>query len=472
MALKSEIRLRNPVASAPHGLQRNLTTEPDAKPATGSAAPPRYTGEVVYIYAFDVAYEMTRQPLPELLGQPVAQFSVDASKRNPRHTFLHKPQMVRLPPQERLGPHGPIRVERAVKLLPVGAISITVRVPFAVQHVEDLVVYHDLQFSNGSLNDEVRRLAEEVRAELAPRLVRPSKWLADEEAYTVFCIEAPLTTADGRPTQAEPWFQSHRRQVAALLTQEPDAAQLSRQEANESTDRYLSYYGDDLIVIDWDAALLIDQKVEFDETLYIMELANLQLAELEAYDRLLDEAVERSYRDLGEHPLRSRAQTLRDLREIRIDLARFSDELSNITKFFGDWHLARIYETISLPLSPGRLAPHHRREAQDPGRPLPDPQARPDQPLDDDPRGHHRAAVHHRPDHPAHGDEEVTGLREKSPVTSRRQPPYPPWHGQTETDAGTFARPGRRLHVLRAGEGPDSGARVSSSSTSCRTSRR
>ena len=26
----------------------------------------KYTGEVVYIYAFDVAYEMTRQPVREL----------------------------------------------------------------------------------------------------------------------------------------------------------------------------------------------------------------------------------------------------------------------------------------------------------------------------------------------------------------------------------------------------------------------
>ena len=37
----------------------------------------------------------------------------------------------------------------------------------------------------------------------------------------------------------------------------------------------------------------------------------------------------------------------RELREIRIDLARLSDELSNITKFFGDWHLARIYKGVS-----------------------------------------------------------------------------------------------------------------------------
>src|SRR5215472_11971110 len=132
-----------------------------------------YKGEVVYIYAFDVAYEMTRQPVRELLGQPVAQFVVDASKRSPRHLFFYRPQMVRLPPLERIGPNGPVRIERGIKLLPVGAISITVRVPFSVRQVEDLVEYHDLQFSNGSLHQEVRRLAEVVRRELNSYYIRP-----------------------------------------------------------------------------------------------------------------------------------------------------------------------------------------------------------------------------------------------------------------------------------------------------------
>ena len=85
----------------------------------------------------------------------------------------------------------------------------------------------------------------------------------------------------------------------------------------------------------------------FDETLYIMELANLQLAELEAYDRLLDDSLDRAYRDLSLRAFRGKRTIMKELRELRIDLARFSDELSNITKFFGDWHLARIYEAIS-----------------------------------------------------------------------------------------------------------------------------
>ncbi|HZL42777.1 MAG TPA: hypothetical protein VFD66_05815 [Verrucomicrobiae bacterium] len=320
----------------------------ERKPASPLAQVRRYAGEVVYIYAFDVAYDMTRQPVRELLGQPVAQFVVDASKRSPRHLFFYRPQMVRLPPLERIGPGGPLRVERIVKLLPVGAISITVRVPFEVQRIEDLVGYHDLQFSNGSLHDEVRRLAEDVRRELAPFYIRPVPQLVEEEAYTVFCIESPLLIEDGTQISAESWWRANRRAVASLLTQEPDIAHLSKQEADESTGRYLSYYEHDLVVVDWDAALIIDQRQNFDETLYVMELANLQLAELEAYDRILDDSLERAYRDLTSRPIRGRTNLLlRELRELRIDLARFSDELSNITKFFGDWHLARIYENIS-----------------------------------------------------------------------------------------------------------------------------
>src|SRR6185295_16369523 len=113
----------------------------------------------------------------------------------------------------------------------------------------------------------------------------------------------------------------------------------------------------DIVVMDWDAALIVDEPRNFDEVLYIMELANLQLAELEAYDRILDDAVERSYRDLERPRTGGRADVLQRLREIRIDMARLSDELSNITKFFGDWHLARIYQNLSARF---HLADWHR----------------------------------------------------------------------------------------------------------------
>src|SRR5687768_8999675 len=158
----------------------------------------KLAGEVVYLYAFDIAYELNRLPVRELLGQPVHQFVVDASKRSPRQMSFYRPEMIKLPPLERLGPRGRVTVERTVKFLPVGAISITVRVPFAVDSVEQLVQFHDLRFSDGTyLYDEVRQLAEEVAQALRPYAIRPVEKLGDEEAYTVFCIHAPLKDAAG-----------------------------------------------------------------------------------------------------------------------------------------------------------------------------------------------------------------------------------------------------------------------------------
>ena len=301
------------------------------------------------MYAFDVAYEMTRSPVRELLGNPVSEFAVDASKRSPRQLFFYRPQMVRLPAQERFGPRGPIRLERTIKLLPVGAISIQVRIPFAVNKIEDLVCFHDLRFSDGTwLYDEVRDLAEQVRQELRNFYIRPVERLGDEEAYTVFCFNAPPAASTSQPLKAEEWFLQNRRQISSLLTEEADVGRLSDQESDESSAKYLSYYENDIVIVDWDAAIIVDEPRFFDETLYIMELANLQLAELEAYDRILDDAVEKSYRDLQVRRFRgiSIGGVQRELREIRVDLARLSDELSNITKFFGDWHLARIYQSL------------------------------------------------------------------------------------------------------------------------------
>jgi hypothetical protein len=323
-----------------------------AQPAATSAG--SYSGQVVYMYAFDVAYEMIRRPVDRLLGQPVAEFAPGAAKRQPRQDFFYRPQMVRLPPVERLTDRGVVRVERTVKVLPVGAISIAVRVPFDGCTLDDLVGFHELRFADGTfLYDEVRRLADEVRQDLREYYIRPVEQFRDEEAYTVFCINSPLpgASSDGaiEIPSAESWYGVNRRAIAALLTEEPNPELLSEQESEESTGRYYSYYRRDLVVIDWDAALVVDEPRFFDETLYILELSNVQLAELEAYDRILDNTLERSYRDIAARRFKSRAglNVQKELREIRVDLARLSDELSNITKFFGDWHLARIYQGVS-----------------------------------------------------------------------------------------------------------------------------
>src|SRR5437016_1038346 len=71
---------------------------------------------------------------------------------------------------------------------------------------------------------------------------------------------------------------------------------------------------------------------------------NLQLEEFRATDQRLDRYLDRMYDDL-ERRFRwgPSAATLRALRRLRVDVAKLTDEVTHITKFFGDWYLARVY---------------------------------------------------------------------------------------------------------------------------------
>lgn len=306
-----------------------------------------YCGEVAYIYAFDIAYDMKRQPVVELLGQSLQYYSIGPSKRSPKQLLFYQPQMATLPTEQRHINGQVIQIQPSIKVFSVGAISILIRLPFQVEKIEDLVSYHELKFAQSSIEDEIRKLAEQAKKDLEPYCIKPVPSLSQLENYTVFCLHDLPHSSDYSSAQAEDWLKTNRRQVAGLLTEEENTAYLSEQEAIESTGQYLTYYSHDLVVVDWDAALVVGEKDSLDDILHIMEVANVQLVELSAYDRLLDGSLDKAYRDLAGRRVRVKREVHRNLREIRIDLARFSDELSNITKFFGDWHLARIYTRLS-----------------------------------------------------------------------------------------------------------------------------
>lgn len=302
-------------------------------------------GEVVYIYAYDIAHDMRRERLQELLSQPTTEYSVGASRRSPKQWFFYRPDVVSLPVIKRKTHRGLVCISRMAKVFSIGAISIQVRVPFEVDKLQDLASFYELEFSDKSLDDEIHELANEILKELNPFCIRPVSQLGRAETYTIFCIyDIPDVNNGGK--RAEDWLLTNRRQVGALLVQESDAARLSDQEITESTERYLTYYNTDLVVVDWDAALVVCDRDSLDDVLHVVELANVQLLELGVYDRVLDSSLERAYRDLDRRAVAVRREVRHRLREIRIDLARLSDELLNTTKFFGDWHLARIYHTL------------------------------------------------------------------------------------------------------------------------------
>lgn len=300
----------------------------------------RITGHVTWLYAFDIAHDMRREPLVKVLGQAVEAWARMEDHRVPRQSFFHRPQLVRLPALYETLPGGRYGdVQRALKILPVGGLSISITAAFSVENLLDLVLWHE-PIGHASPSS-VRELVKQVMSDLADYLIQPVERLDEADAYTVFRLDPPDGMGDGLA-----WLEACRKEVAALLTQESDSERLCEEEVSETLARRLGYYRSDVVVVDWDAALVVEQRGAAEEILHVLELANLQLCELEAYDRILDTAMDRSYGDLGRERFYNRA-LLGRLGELRIDLSRLSDELTHAGKFLGDWHLARVYEAAA-----------------------------------------------------------------------------------------------------------------------------
>lgn len=304
-------------------------------------------GEVVYFYAYDIAYEANLAEIEKKMLGAAERFQLGRLKDAPRDFPVYRPLSIQMEEEQLSTANGPVTFTTSVKLFSLGAISVKVRVPITCERAVDLLAFRNLRFSDGTtLEGRVQQIVQRLFDNWKPLLDTPVAALEEAEVYTVFCFNTPVTDANaGEPV--EEWLRRNEREMAALLGGETDPLRLSEQEVQETLKYRYSYYQNDLAVVDWDTALLVDTPEGYHDTLYVLEVANLQLEELKVYDAKLDQVLDKAYDDVEvvarPHAFRARQRVLDELREIKMDLAKVADELSNITKFFGDWHLARIY---------------------------------------------------------------------------------------------------------------------------------
>jgi hypothetical protein len=295
-------------------------------------------GEIWYLYAFDVANEINTAQIKSILGQKPFAYEIREHSTIPKDVPLYRPLAIERPPLSDQMDGQPVRT--LIRVYEVGVITIAMRVDFCKTALVDLLPCHQPKLTDGkALDEEARDLCAEVYEQLKPFMNRPTQPQVPE-AYTVFC----LTEVEG-VHDVQQWLAAERRNVAGLLA-ETDPACLSEAQVNEVLRLERSYEKTDLVVIDWDAALVVDLTGYVEDILYVLELANLQLEEFHAMDRTLDRYLNSAYDDLERrsfHLFGLSSKVLRALRRFRVDVTKLADEVTHITKFLGDWYLARVY---------------------------------------------------------------------------------------------------------------------------------
>ncbi|MBW7906123.1 MAG: hypothetical protein LC135_16840 [Phycisphaerae bacterium] len=229
-----------------------------------------------------------------------------------------------------------------VVLYDFGAALVTFQIPLEGA-LERLLEVSDALYDNPALLVTARSALESILDTIRPAVSRPN--ISDlVEEYFIFQIE----TAEP-PLTPESLLAEQREFVARVLRSE--RGRLSADEISDALAVRTSYRPDDLALIDYNAALLLDREAE--DVRAVLEFANVELLEMRYLDRQLDAALNRATAGpwtgrLGR--LHSTRTAMRRVAEMQMDAARLFEEVNNALKLLGDVYLARVYRLVSQRL--------------------------------------------------------------------------------------------------------------------------
>lgn len=299
-------------------------------------------GQVIALFAFDVGYEISLDKLRALMATTPVQ---PLSRKKQTPTYL---QYVRTPQILHLGmATGHFETQGTIQatVYDFGAISISYRWSLAQGagvEVTDLPrISHDLY--NLGLEAQARDQVETLIKKIEPAITRPNLDKLVEDYY-MFIIEKL-----DEPLRADELLVQNRSILAQTLRFETSA--LSKALQDEALSHGISYYDNDLTLIDWNAAIIVDR--DYEDTASVLELLNVELLEARYIDWQLDRKIEefgarvRKPKDIPV-PLRNPyKQAIREIADLRLESSLLSERVENALKLVGDQYLARIHSAAA-----------------------------------------------------------------------------------------------------------------------------
>lgn len=167
------------------------------------------------------------------------------------------------------------------------------------------------------------------------------------EEFTIYQIS-------GYAGNPEIFLEKYRNKIASILKSEK--LELDEKEIDYTLSFQFKYAKDDLIIIDWDGAVVFDPKGDFEDTLDLLQLANFQLLRYRVLDDDLDERLkkasklsqpEESKNFWSRFRTKEVVQAFKEVIRIRSQSISQFEALDRDIKLIGDWYSARVYDLLS-----------------------------------------------------------------------------------------------------------------------------
>ena len=291
------------------------------------------------IFAYDAARSIDLGKAEQRTHETTERPTIAHKRRTPSY-FEYQPPPVRVNQTAEPLRLGNFATRPGVDLMiyDFGAVAVIYALPIDGAFEQLLAVSEEL-YDNELLLSDSRQRVERLLQVIgdAANQAHPSPVVED---YVIFHVQS-----FAQPLDLNLFSVSHARQIAQILRAERQP--LSDQEVEDALSARISYGLDDITIIDWNGALIVDREGE--DVRSVLEFANVELLEMRYLDQKLDRALNQAFESLSKPTLSLPrllgyyGADLRRVAELQVDNAILFEGVNNTLKLLGDQYLARVY---------------------------------------------------------------------------------------------------------------------------------
>src|SRR6266849_8159383 len=296
-------------------------------------------GSCFVLFAYDAARSIKLEDAERRIHEATQRQTIPHKRRAPSY-FEYQPPPLRVSQDTEPVNVGRFSASAGVDLViyDFGAVAVSYAFPIAgplgnLLELSDELYDNEPLLTDSSLtvNDLLKVIGDAaVHASLAPVV----------EDYVIFHIES-----FGQPFDPYRFCSEHGRQISQILRAERQIP--SAEEVEDALAARISFGTEDLTIVDWNAALLIDREGE--DIRAVLGFANVELLEMRYLDQKLDRALDHVYDTLLRPSLNLPrvfgyySAALRRVAELQVDNAILFEGVNNTLKLLGVQYLARVY---------------------------------------------------------------------------------------------------------------------------------
>lgn len=300
-------------------------------------------GKILVYRVFDIASEINLEKVEKIFEQKNIQDRFKLDRKNMSLIISNAPLRIQL---------GQIEISIQDKLTPVdviakvwhfGTLSLMFQIPINEgTSWDDLVKMASWLESDNQIDDFARIRARDFSSTVTTAVTLPNDWDQYEDYVTYFIQE--LEGYSGKILNLP-----EAVDVPALIIAESKES-LSDQIRKATLDNILQYSQEDMAIIDWNSALVVEPSGSMDVPL-VIEFALGQLLEMRYYDDVLDQKLNTLYNEVAGRKkgiLSNKYSRLaEEAGQIYLETAEIVETVENSLKVVGDFYLATIFRMAS-----------------------------------------------------------------------------------------------------------------------------